>query len=321
MYSTNGWGRSDMDNGDLLFIGMEETGFACLERLLELGAPIRYAYTLDESRKESVIAFKSFDSLKERFAIEIRKVTDINEPPVIAAIQEMRPDLILVVSWSQLVHANILRVPRLGSVGFHASLLPKHRGRAPVPWAIIFGLKRSGLTMFYLTPNADDGDIIGQEQFDITIEDDAYSVYKKVETGALRLLETHWQALLRGTGPRIRQVTRETDYWPKRVPSDGYIDWNRSARHLYDWVRALTYPFPGAFTYLGPRKLFIWKARLFSEEPRFESGRIYRGLSSDGVLVGTGQGALLIEEAQLSGEQKKDGRAFMEEVADGMHFE
>ena len=118
---------------EIIYIGMEETGYAGLEKLLSMGANIRKVYTLDESLKDCIIAYKSFEPLKRLYPIEIQETTNINCNSIITDIRDLKPRLIYVVSWSHLIREEILTTPDLGCVGFHATLLPMHRGRAPVP--------------------------------------------------------------------------------------------------------------------------------------------------------------------------------------------
>ncbi len=303
-----------MAGDKIVYIGMEETGFACLEKLLSMGCHILKVYTIDEHFKNDIVAFKSFRSLEKKFGIKIAKVRNINDKSISLEIRRLRPDLIYIVSWSQLVPKDILKIPSLGSVGFHASLLPRHRGRAPIPWSIIFGLRKSGVTMFYVTENPDAGDIIGQKEFNIDLEDNAYTVYKKVEQYAVDLLEKYHQLILEGKAPRLKQPNRDFDYWPRRLPSDGYIDWNKSVVHIYDWIRALTYPFPGAFTYYRERKLYIWKAEIFSYQGDFEPARIYLKKSRKGLVVGTAYGAINLKQAQFNNGGKLIGSDLLTQI-------
>ena len=192
----------------------------------------------------------------------------------------------------------------------HCSLLPKHRGRAPIPWAIILGLRRSGMTLFYMTEEADKGDVIGQVTFDIGPHDTATEVYAKSVEASVELIETYHPLLERGEAPRTPQDLSRSDYWRRRIPQDGLIDWDRTASHLYDWVRALTHPFPGAFTYWRNQKLTVWRAEPEEARGSYQWGTVLEADSQGGVLVAVAEGALRLHRVQLEGEEEISGSSF-----------
>ena len=152
--------------------------------------------------------------------------------------------------WQRLICKEILDIPKLGTIGFHSSLLPKYRGRTPVNWAIIAGEKETGITMFYLTEEADAGDIIAQKTFPIMLNDDCNTVYKKSAKAGAELIVEFLPKISKGVAPRLHNPSRSYPAYPKRTPADGEIDFNRGAPDVYNFIRALTRPYPGAFTFL-----------------------------------------------------------------------
>lgn len=298
-----------MSRKRIVFIGTEEIGWRCLETLVEMGAAIAGAFTLTEERAREGVAFLSFAPFADR-SVPLHFVEDINADTVIARIRAMRPDFVYQIGWSQLLTAEILEIPTGGCVGMHCSLLPKHRGRAPIPWSIIFGLRRSGMSLFHLEPTADSGDLIGQESFAILRDDSASEVYDKATEAAVRLVRRFHPQLEAGTAPRIPQDRRHSDRWPRRTPDDGLIDWDRSAHHLYDWVRALTHPFPGAFTFWRDRKLTIWRAKPGDPDTISAAGTVLAVDQERGVLVGTGEGALWLTSVQWFGDDERPAPDF-----------
>lgn len=293
----------------VVFIGSEEIGWASLRALLDAGANVVGVYALNEAAGRRVVAHRSF----EPFAAEhvaLNYGDGMLTAGDVATIRQLRPDLIYEVGWSQLLPPELLTIPALGTVGMHCSLLPKHRGRAPIPWSIIHGLTRSGMTLFYLTGDADRGDIVGQEAFAIGPHDTAADVYGKAVVAAVTLIGRYHPQLAGGVAPRIRQDPARSDYWPKRTPQDGLIDWEMSTARLYDWVRALTHPFPGAFTFWGDRKLLVWQARPESGTTAARAGAVLTA-SSAGILVGTGDGALAVTSLQIEGEDELDAATFL----------
>lgn len=215
--------------------------------------------------------------------IPILRVKNINEPGAMAWIGQKAPDLLLVVGWTQLLRADLLRVPKLACLGFHASLLPKSRGRAPVNWAIINGETLTGNTMIILEPEADSGDIVAQRTIAITDEDDCGTIYEKVGRTEAEMLEEILPMIQRGALPRRKQDDSQATVMPRRGPEDGIIDWNRTTREIYNWVRALTHPYPGAFSVLNGQRIWIWVARV-------DEGSISHAGSRPGEVIVDSQG-------------------------------
>ena len=297
----------------IVFIGMEEIGWHCLDTLLKLKANIAVAFTLPTERASDIVAYKSFENFIEK-GLPVEFVEDINDQVNVEKIKRIKPDIIYQIGWSQLLSPELLSIPHYGVVGMHCSLLPKHRGRAPIPWSIIFGLRRSGMTLFYLDARADKGGIIGQVSYDIESDDYAYDVYRKACNSAVELIETYHLQLIKGTAVSRAQDSRYSDYWPKRTPQDGLIDWDQAAPRLYDWVRALSRPFPGAFTFWRGRRLWIWRAAFVPGEAVAPSGTVEK-VENQGVLVSAGRGKLLIQRVQLEGEDEQDASHFA-----GFHY-
>jgi methionyl-tRNA formyltransferase len=281
----------------VVFIGMEETGSRCLQALIDAGANVVGAFTLDEEKAQSIVASKSFSKYANH-GFPLRFIQDVNSQETLNELRELQPDLIYEVSWSQLISPEVLQVPRDGCVGMHCSLLPKHRGRAPIPWSIIFGLRRSGMSMFYLEEGSDLGDLIGHESFAIGADDSAAEVYESATQAAERLIKNFHPLLASSQAPRMPHEPDKSDYWPRRRPQDGIIDWDKSAGHLYDWVRALGHPFPGAFTFRGNKKLLVWKATRTNHETDRRGGQVLEIDEANGVLVSAGDGALWLTSLQ-----------------------
>lgn len=289
-----------MNNNSFIYIGMEAGGHACLKALLQNDIVPAAVFTIHESKKESVTAYQSFADL-DTDNVPFFYIPSINEVAVISKIRDIRPTLIVTAYWSELLKDEIVTLPKHGCVGLHCSLLPKHRGRAPLPWSIIFGVKKTGVTLFYFTPYADDGDIIAQKSFIVEQSDYAVDLYNKAKDAATFLLVEYIPKLLNGTAPRTPQEGKYADYWHKRTPQDGVIDWNKKAIYIYDWIRALSRPFPGAFTYCQSKKIIIISSHIFSLEDNFEQGHIYWDVSGNDIVVGTGEGALAVNDLMIDG--------------------
>lgn len=248
-----------------------------------------------------------------KHGIPLLETDDINDGVAHQRVKDLGIDLLVVAGWSQLVREPLLSHCRLGAVGLHPSRLPAGRGRAPLPWTIIDGLTSSAVTLFFLNAGADEGDIIEQAPFTVSRRDDVGDVYRKVTSINIELLATYVPKLLAGevTG---RVQDGEGYWWSKRRPDDGVIDWTKPASALYDWVRALTAPYPGAFTSVSGRRLYIDTADL-AEWGDGSPGTVLAPIWSTGtggVLVGCGSGLLIVREVRWEDGERRDALSLFE---------
>ncbi len=290
----------------VLFVGAVEEGRRCLDALMQGGERFAGIVTLKDELAATTSGAVPFDDAAESAGIPLLKVRDLNAPVNVDKVRALSPDLILVIGWTRLLGAGLLRIPSLGCIGFHASLLPRYRGRAPVNWAIINGEKETGNTMFFLDEGVDTGDIIAQRRIPIAHDDTCASLYRKVADSAIGMLEENLPLLKTGRAPRVPQDHSLATVMPRRRPEDGVIDWGRPAPALYDWVRALTHPYPGAFSSLEGRRLFVWTARAEPPGAGGEPGTIL-GTRGRDLLVAVGDGSLALRRVQWEGGAEVDG--------------
>lgn len=178
----------------------------------------------------------------------------------LADLSALDLDLMVVCGWTRLVPAAALGIPRRGCVGFHASMLPSHRGRAPVNWAIIHGARETGATMLMLDAGVDTGAILDQRPVSIGPFDTCATVYSKVAEAGVAMLRAQLPALLAGTLSGVAQAADDGDVLPRRTPEMGITDWSLTPKQVHDWIRALTHPYPGAFSFVEGRCLRLWRA-------------------------------------------------------------
>jgi methionyl-tRNA formyltransferase len=180
----------------------------------------------------------------------------------------------------------------------HPTLLPRHRGRATIPWAILTGLARTGVTLFEIVDaTADSGAIVGQAVLDISRDETATTLFARIADAHVELVRSIVPQIIERTAPRVQQDPSRASTWPKRTPGDGIIDWETRAPYLYDWVRAQTRPYPGAFTFLGDEKVIVWGARPVALDVAAPAGTIV-DVGASGPVVACGEGALVLEEVQ-----------------------
>jgi methionyl-tRNA formyltransferase len=241
-------------------------------------------------------------------------LAEVNDIPVylpdkpgeneVRLIQELHPDLLFSFSYRLVIPVSILASASLGAFNILGALLPRYRGRACINWAVLRGETRTGVTLHHMVARVDEGRIVDQEAVSIGPDDTAHDVFKKLIPAARVMLHRSLPAILEGKACGREQDASQATYFGRRRPEDGLIDWSQSPREIHNLVRAVTHPFPGAFTYLNGGKLFIWKTQLLLEESCIRPGVV---VSSSPLKVGTGNGALQIEQAQWSGGEESKG--------------
>jgi methionyl-tRNA formyltransferase len=282
----------------LAWVSFDVMGRDCLAAAARAGAEVVAVVTLPGPIEPDRSGQCSFDEIAAELGARLIETADVNSPETIAALRAVEPEMIFVVGWSQLVMDEFIGLPEHGVFGMHPTLLPKHRGRAAIPWAILSGLAKTGVTLFEISDgSADSGAIVGQVEVPISPDETAESLYTKVTEAHVELVRRYVPELLDGSASRIPQDTRRASAWPKRTPADGIIDWETRAPYLYDWVRAQTRPYPGAFTYLGDDKVVVWRARPIDVDAGAAAGTIV-GHEGDMAVVACGEGGLVLEEVE-----------------------
>src|SRR6266550_6134134 len=282
----------------LVWVSFDVMGRDCLAAAAEAGADVVAVVTLPGPIAPDRSGQCSFDEIAAELGARLVETADVNSPETIAALREVEPDMIFVVGWSQLVLDVFIRLPKQGVFGMHPTLLPKHRGRAAIPWAILSGLAKTGVTLFEIVDGtADSGPIVGQIEVPLSPDETATTLYDKVTSAHVELVRRCVPELLDGTARRVEQDTRRASAWPKRAPADGVIDWETRAPYLHDWVRAQTRPYPGAFTYLGEAKIVIWRARPVELDQSVPAGTVV-AVDGEAAVVACGEGGLVLEEVE-----------------------
>jgi methionyl-tRNA formyltransferase len=278
------------------WVSFDTIGRDCLLAAAESGADIVGIVTLPGPVDSSRSGQCSFVEVADDLGAALVETADVNAAETVAAVAALDPQLLFVVGWSQLLREPILATATTGTFGMHPTLLPRHRGRAPIPWAILSGLAKTGVTLFEISdPTADSGPIVGQVDVPISPDETATTLFERLADAHVELIREHVPGILAGTAPRIPQDERRASAWPRRAPADGIIDWDTRAPYLYDWVRAQTRPYPGAFTYLGDEKVVVWSARPVYTARAGEPGTVVEERGGSPV-VACGEGALVLDE-------------------------
>ena len=271
-----------------IFIGAVAFSRRCLQTLLELPVEIDLVVTLDGRRSRRHADYADLAPLASQHSVPVLHVEDINSPEVFERFESVGPDVIFVLGWSQIVSDRLLNIPRLGCIGSHPALLPRNRGRHPIVWALVEGLRETGLTFFFLDQGVDSGDIVWQRSCLIDPEDDAATLYGKIEDLAVDGLRDFVPRLVSGTACRTPQDHSLATYWRKRTDDDGRIKWHQPAAQIRNLVRGLTHPYVGAHAFHFDNRFSVWRTEIpvAPEDMSVQPGEIL-DVSENGVLVNT----------------------------------
>jgi methionyl-tRNA formyltransferase len=296
-----------MNKPGILVFAYHEVGFECLDALIQNDEYVIAVITHQDNPSEE-IWFRSVAALAEEYDIPVYTPDTVNTPEWIGQIRAWEPDLLFSFYYRNMIAEEILQIPRLGAFNIHGSLLPKYRGRVPINWAVLQGEKETGVTLHHMVKQADAGDIVDQEAVPIGPADTALEVFRKAVPAARKLLERQLDGLTRGAAPRKKQDGSQATYFGGRKPEDGHIDWTMDAEKIYNLVRAVTHPYPGAFTSIDGKKLFVWQATMLPEL----HGQPGEVLSENPLRIAAGKGAIEIRTLQWEGRNE-------EETTAGMH--
>lgn len=282
-------------------------GLAGLDALKRHGFDITAVLTHEDDPGENCWFGSVAGWAKER-GISVFTPENINTEEWIGRIRQWRPDVIFSFYYRNLIRQEILDIPPSGAFNLHGSLLPAYRGRVPVNWALIHGEIKTGVTLHYMVKKADAGDIVGQREVSIDFEDTALRLYGKLCGAAMLLLDETLPLILAGQTPRHRQDESRATTFKGRRPEDGRIDWTWPAMRIYNLIRAVTEPYPGAFAHLpGGEKMTIWWGLPEpSGDAEIRSGEVK--IKGKNVLVGTGACVLRLLDVEAGEGRFRDDR-------------
>jgi methionyl-tRNA formyltransferase len=300
----------------ILFMGSAGFACPCLEQLLASSRDEVVAVVTQPDRPKgrnlevSPCPVKAY--LGSR-AIPVLNPEKVNTPESLAAIQVLRPDLIVVVAYGQLLKPSLLAIPPFGCINVHGSLLPKYRGAAPIQWAVANGDAVSGVTTMFMNEGMDTGDMILKREVVIEPGDTGGSFHDKLAKVGAALLGETVELIRAGKAPRIPQDHSLSTVAPKFKKADGRIDWTLPAATIHNHVRAF-HPRPGSFCDLpgAPGKILKVLAT------RVEASGAVQGRpgmilveKGEGLLIQTGSQAIRLLEVQPEGRKPMTGAAFL----------
>lgn len=247
----------------IVFIGSVSSSEVALKELINSDTDIEMVFSLDESVSENVSGYRPLHELAEENNIPYKKFIKINDKENIRILHEIVPDYIFVIGLSQILSKELLSTAKLGVIGFHPTPLPKFRGRAAMVWQVLLGIHNTKCTMFFIDEGMDSGDIIAQESYVIGDNDYAEDIEKNLLSAIASLTCRVIHMIKSGNVTAIKQNEAEATYLLKRSPEDGIIDWNMDIHEIYNLIRAVSKPYPGAFSFYDRQhKIIIWRAEI-----------------------------------------------------------
>lgn len=302
---------------NVVFMGTPDFAVGTLEAIVKAGYPVTGVVTKPDKprgrRKEIVPGPVKAEALK--LGLPVYQPVKVRDPEAIKEIEKMKPDLIVVAAFGQIIPKEILDYPKYGCINVHASLLPAYRGAAPIQHAILDGQKETGVTIMRMNEGLDTGDIIAKEVYEIKSDETGGSLFDHLAVLGAELLIRTIPSIVDGSAVYTPQPAESTTPYASMIKKeDGEVDWRKDADAIERQVRGMN-PWPSAFTHLDGKLLKIWKSHIADEKetqglPDAEPGEIL-GDDTKKLLVQTGNGILSLDEVQIAGKKRMAAADFL----------
>ncbi|MBK8599666.1 MAG: hypothetical protein IPN80_03175 [Flavobacterium sp.] len=285
-----------VENPKVILIGSVNSSRKTLEKLIEHQLNVVAVLGLHPDAATNVSGYFDLKELSESNHIPFQYFTKVNDQEIIDFVQSKSPDLVFVVGLSQMIREELLAIPQYGLIGYHPTRLPEGRGRGAIAW-IILGKVQGAASFFKMDEGMDSGSIWSQVNYDVGENDDATTVVQQILGAIDKALDAVLPDLKKGIFITTPQDESKATYLGKRNPEDGLIDWKQSAASIHQLIRATTTPLPGAYSYIGTKKIVILQASISEITNHLGVvGRVVIADSHLGIHVQTGDGLLKIEK-------------------------
>ena len=293
-----------MDTISVVFMGTPDFAVPCLEMLCEQNYHIKAVITQPDRPKGrgQKLVESPVKACALKHDLPILQPQKIKTPEFEAILEELNPDLIVVVAFGQILSKRILDIPRLGCINVHASLLPQYRGAAPLHWSVIRGEKKTGVTTMFMDEGLDTGDMLLTAEMDITDTTTTGEVHDTLQNMGAEVLSETIKQLIAGTAVRRVQNHEEATYAPLLTKELECIDWAQSATNIHNLIRGLD-PWPGSYTICRNKRLKLWGSEVLAEDTNKEAGTIIR-VENERLVVSTGDGVIALTNVQPEGKKR-----------------
>ena len=293
----------------VIFMGTPEFACPTLQILIDRGEDVVAVVTQPDRPKGrgQKLMPPPVKELALRHGIPVHQPLKVRESSVMELLREMRPDVIVVVAFGQILPKALLEIPPRGCINVHASLLPRYRGAAPLNWCIVNGEHETGVTTMLMDVGLDTGPMLLKRTTVLDENEDIASLHDRMSVMGAELLSETIDGLLAGTVVPVEQDGSQSCYAPLLKKEDGLMDWNRTARDLHNQVRGLMV-WPGAYTVVDGQVLKIYRSRIGAGSG--VPGQVLRA-DKHGLEVACKEGSLVVEEMQLAGKKRLDAASFL----------
>ncbi len=296
-------------NCKIVFMGTPDFAIPVLQMLIDEKYEIAAVFTQPDRKsgrghKEVPPPVKV---LAQQYGIPVFQFEKVSRPEGVAALRELKPDLMITAAYGHILSDEILEIPQYGCINVHASLLPKLRGAAPIQWAIINGQKKTGITTMYTVRALDAGDILEQDEVDIPDDMTAGELYNILSKMGAHVLKRTLEKLADGTLKREPQVEENATYFPMFKKGFGQIDFCMPTSAIVDFIRG-TNPVPGAYMLYGGEKIKVFRATAASYQKNEPCGSVIFADDRQGLGIKTKDGLILIEEMQRQGGKRMSAK-------------
>lgn len=285
--------------------GCKDTTYECLKSLIDNGTKIDLLITIDNTtaKKNKVAGYLNLQPFakENNISLYICNHYSLNTDEDKQTLGSKHIDLLFVIGWQRLIPEWLLEKLSIGAFGMHGASkpLPFGRGRSPMNWSIIQNKKLFITNLFKYKAGVDDGDVLDTQVFDLNQHDTAQTAHYKNTLSMINLIHKNLKDLLSGRAKLKPQMNIQPTYYPKRTESDGCIFWDKDTVETYNLIRAVTRPFPGAFSFYQNNKIKIWSSKPFDTrlfDPYIKPGRILHVFNNGDFVVKTGDGSLLVTD-------------------------
>ncbi|ADL07789.1 methionyl-tRNA formyltransferase [Thermosediminibacter oceani] len=296
----------------IVFMGTPEFALPSLNALVERGHNVTAVVTQPDRPKgrKRIPTPPPVKLMAQKHGIRVYQPEKVKDKTFVNQLKALNPDLIVVVAYGQILPASVLSIPAIGCINVHASLLPKYRGAAPIQWAIIKGESKTGVTTMWMDEGMDTGDIFLQKEIEINPEWTSVELSEVLARLGGELLVETLDKIKSKNLIRIPQNHAEATYAPMLRKEDGRIDWRSKTEDIYNLIRGVQ-PWPGAYTVRSGVEVKIWGAKIHSIDRKGDPGKILGIDKTRGILVGTGDGILMITELQEAGRRRMKATEFL----------
>ncbi len=296
----------------VIFMGTPDFATGTLEEIVLAGHEVVGVVTQPDKPKGrgKTLMPTPVKEVAMKYELPVYQPKKVREPEFVEILRSLKPDVMVVAAFGQIISKEILEMPKYGCINVHASLLPAYRGAAPIQWAVINGEKESGVTIMQMDEGIDTGDMIEKVVVPIAEDETGGSLFEKLNQAGAKLCVKVLKALEEGKAVREKQPEESTTPYAKMIDKKmGAINWENSAKEIEQLIRGLN-PWPSAYTKLQGKTLKIWRAAVLFEDSNDAPGQVVQ-VTKDSIVVQTGHGLLKILELQLEGKKRMDTASFL----------